>query len=189
MIIQKGKSFLSVFMVFFLLLSGCGSNEYFLSDENRFPLEDTVYGENDGRAKVYRAPGQSVPEVVQTISSKRSPEETSKRDEERMFLVYRNQLIHVMRDAEQPEDTLIEVSSQQFVKNNYDMSFLEVYLVASIARDLYNIGGSAGRYRDPYGGYVGPSGRYAKSRGNSGSIRYGSEGGGSSRGGGIGFGK
>ncbi len=127
------------------LLSGCGSG----SSKITYPLE-SVSRNGNSTSYVYRAAGQTVPAVAEQLADQRRPEQTSVEDPDRMFLVYNNELIQVQRDPAKPEDTLIEVDSQQYVQQNYNSSFLQGYLTASILQSLFG-GGSYGGY----GGYGG----------------------------------
>lgn len=155
----------------------------------KYPLEDVVYGDQ-GESHVYRVADRSVPDVADSLAEKYKPLETSKRDEERMFLVYEGVLVQLMRDVKNPQDTLIEVSDKEFVRNHYDMSLLEAYLLVEIVDELFDIGYKTRKNRNrDYDGYITPGGRYSKSTNRGGSIRYGSVGGNNPRGGGVGFGK
>jgi hypothetical protein len=153
---------------------------------NNYPLEDVVSDDRQNTSKVYRAENQSVPEVANILVKQSQPEEISKEDPERMFLIYNDRLIQVMRDAQKPEDTLVEVSEKEFVRRNYDTSFLEAYFMYRIVDSLFDLGGRRGR---GYGGYVNENGRYSKNTGTGGSIRYGSVRGTNPRGSGPGVGK
>jgi hypothetical protein len=173
-----------VLLTIVVFLTSCGAGNNFIA--NNYPLEDVVTDDRQNTSKVYRAENQPVPEVANILFKQSQPKEISKQDPDRMFLVYNDRLIQVMRDAQKPEDTLVEVSEKEFVRRNYDTSFLEAYLMYSIVDSLFDLRGK--RHRG-YGGYVGENGRYSKNTGTGGSIRYGSIGGANPRGGGPGVGK
>ena len=63
---------------------------------------------------------QTVPDVAKKIAAEQKPDEMSAQSKERMFLVYPNYLIHVQQDPQKTEDTLVEVDTKQFVRQNYD---------------------------------------------------------------------
>ncbi|KEO84520.1 DUF4247 domain-containing protein [Tumebacillus flagellatus] len=129
---------------------GCGMENSANFIKNQYALED-VKGSGDTQQKVYRAPGQTVPDVAKKIADEQKPDEMSKESTERMFLVYPQTLIHVQQDPNKKEDALIEVDTKEFVRQNYDPSFLNGFLAASL---LSNIFGSGWRsYRG--GGYTG----------------------------------
>ncbi|RUS49160.1 DUF4247 domain-containing protein [Cohnella sp. AR92] len=115
------------------LLSACGT----VNVEESYPLE-SVNGSGSTTSYVYRAAGQTVPEVAAELAAKQKPQQQSPEDEERMFLVYSDQVIHVQKDESHPEDTLIEVDSKDYVRQNYSPSFLEGYLLASFIGSLFD---------------------------------------------------
>ncbi|MCF6092556.1 DUF4247 domain-containing protein [Microaerobacter geothermalis] len=186
--IKRWKSILALLLITTLFLAGCGDAASQIAGQ--YPFENVVQGDFGTAAKVYRATNQGVTEVAKQIASSFPPVETSAENEERMFLVYQNQLVSLMRDPENPQDTLIEVANQEFVRNNYDFDLLEAYLIASIVDDLFDIGWklNKAKYKGGYKGYAGPGG-YTKYAGREGSLRYGSATGQSPRGGGPGVGK
>jgi hypothetical protein len=124
------------------VLSGCGSFKV----SEQYPLE-SVNKNGSETSYVYRAAGQTVPEVAKLLADKRKPDQISKEDPERMFLVYSDEWYHLQKDAKKPEDTLVEVDSKQYVQKNYNPSFLEGYLVASLIGNLFSGIGSYGNYR------------------------------------------
>ncbi|MFD0713736.1 DUF4247 domain-containing protein [Paenibacillus sp. GCM10027626] len=130
---------LLVFSLIVPLLAACGGiNE---TIKETYPLE-SVNGSGNQTSYVYRAANKSVPEVAKELSEQSKPQQQSKEADDRMFLVYSDRIVHLQQDKQQPEDTLIEVDSKEYVKKNYSMSFLEGYLLASLLSDLFD----AGRY-------------------------------------------
>lgn len=125
------------------LLAAC---TYSVSES--FPLESVNKNGNE-TSYVYRAANQTVPEVAKEIAEEKKPKEISKEDTERMFLVYNDEIYHVQKDTAKPEDSLIEISSKQYVKNNYSSDFLKGYLTASIIGSIFDSLGSmgSGKYR------------------------------------------
>lgn len=124
------------------ILSGCGSFKV----SEQYPLE-SVNQNGSETSYVYRAAGQSVPEVAKLLAEKRKPDQISKEDPDRMFLVYSDEWYHLQKDVKKPEDTLVEVDSKQYVQKNYNPSFLEGYIAASLIGNLFNKIGSYGNYR------------------------------------------
>ncbi|MGY4690883.1 DUF4247 domain-containing protein [Salibacterium sp. K-3] len=179
------KKVLIIFTALILLLTGCLSQGGVASQH--YELENVMEDEAGNESHVYRAENSTVPEAVETIREDSEPVEVSEEDEERMFLVYEDRTIQVMKDAEQPEDSLVEVSEQEFVENNYRPSMLETYAMFRIMSDLYNMG-SRNRDRE-YEGYVGTNGQYHRDPSTRGSNRSGSVTSTGTRGGGSGFGK
>jgi Domain of unknown function (DUF4247) len=107
------------------------------STSESYPLE-SVNKNGIETSYVYRAENQTVPEVAKEIAEEKKPKEISKESTERMFLVYTDEIYHIQQDPEKPEDTLIEISSEQYVRNNYSSSFLQGYLTASIIGSLFD---------------------------------------------------
>lgn len=128
-----------------------------------YPLESVSTKENGQTSRIYRAEGKTVPEVAKELSELRQPDEISKEDAEHMFLIYSDELYHLQRDQAKPSDTLIEVDSKEYVRENYDSSFLQGYILASVLDDLFD-----GHKKSSTGSYRGysskdiykPSGSY-----------------------------
>ncbi len=131
--------------LFASVLAGCGTNAV----SESYPLESVT---KDGKqlSRVYRAENKTVPEVATELADQRTPKEMSKEDDDHMFLVYSDEWYHLQKDPEKPEDTLIEVDNQEFVKENYSPSFLEGYVLASLIGNLFD---SARNYTGSYRGY------------------------------------
>jgi len=126
------------------LLSACGT----VNVQETYPLE-SVNKAGGETSYVYRAAGETVQEVAKELTDQQKPQQISKDDPDHMFLVYSDQIIHVQKDEQKPEDTLVEVDSKEYVRQNYSPSFLEGYLLASLIGNLFdsNRGGSYGDYR------------------------------------------
>jgi len=129
------------------LLSACGPS---LNVQETYPLE-SVSGSGSQTSYVYRAAGETVQEVAANLEAKKKPQQVSKDDPEHMFLVYSDQIIHVQKDPNKPEDSLVEVDSKEYVRQNYSPSFLEGYLLASLIGNLFD--SSRGGYYGDYRGY------------------------------------
>jgi hypothetical protein len=143
--LTHGLKLILIISLILPLLASCVSGEFFSVG---YPLE-SVSGSGSETSYVYRAAGQSVPETAEALIASRKPVQQSAEDPERMFLVYPDELIHLQRDPDRPQDTLIEVSSREYVRRNYSPGFLEGYLLASLINDLFDGGRYAG------GGYRG----------------------------------
>ena len=132
------------------LLSGCGGGP---SVKETFPLESVTRSGNS-TSYVYRAANETVPQVAQQLSNQKKPDQISKTDDNHMFLVYGNEYYHLQKDTSKSADTLVEVDSTEYVRNNYDSSFLQGYLTATLIGSLFNsLGGYGG------GGYRGYTSR------------------------------
>lgn len=118
---------------------GCGMENSAVFIKQQYSLE-SVQGSGDTQQKVYRAKGESVPDVAKKIAAEHKPDEMSAQSNEHMFLVYPDDLVHVQQDPEQPSDTLVEVDTEQFVRQNYDPSFLSGFLAASMLSNIFGSG-------------------------------------------------
>ena len=98
---------------------------------------------------MYRAANRSVPEVAKELIAERKPKQASKEDENPMFLVYSDKMYNLQKDKEKPSDTLIEISNEEFVRQNYQPSFLQGYIMGSILNDIF------GSRKSSYGDYRG----------------------------------
>ena len=116
----------------------------------QYPLV-SVNRDGSQTSYVYRAANDTVPDVAARLSNQRKPQQMSETDPDHMFLVYSNEWYHLQRDADKPSDTLIEVDSKDFVRRNYNPSFLEGYVAASLIGHLFDSIGNYGKYR----GYTG----------------------------------
>lgn len=138
------KLFLAVALVT-SLVSGCGSQAF----NESYPLE-LITQNGAESSRVYRAENKTVPQVAQEISAQRKPQEISKEDSERMFLIYSDEWYHLQQDPQKTSDTLIEVDSKEFVRQNYNPSFLEGYILANLVNNLFD---TFKRYPGNYRGY------------------------------------
>ncbi|KEK23065.1 DUF4247 domain-containing protein [Bacillus gaemokensis] len=128
-------------------LSGCQNEK---SIQDRYPLESVA---KDGKQEsyVYRATNRSVPEVAKELIEEKKPKQASKEDENQMFLVYSDKIYNLQKDKEKPSDTLVEISNKEFVRQNYQPSFLQGYIMASILNDIFD---SRKSYHGDYRGYT-----------------------------------
>jgi len=139
---------LLVFTLLLPLLAACGG----ISIKDTYPLE-SVTKNGAETSYVYRADGQTVPELAKQMANDRKPDQMSEEDPDRMFLVYSKEIVHLQKDPENPSNTLIEVSSKEYVKQNYASDFLQGYLTAVIIGNIFDsLSGSKG-----YGSYRGYS--------------------------------
>ncbi|MDR0267585.1 DUF4247 domain-containing protein [Paenibacillus sp.] len=127
------------------LLTGCGFGSPNVKET--YPLE-SVNRDGNATSYVYRATDKTVPEVAKELSDDKKPDQMSKEDTERMFLVYGKEYYHLQKDPKKETDTLIEIDSQAYVQKNYDSSFLKGYLTAVVIGHIFDsFGGGGGGYR------------------------------------------
>ncbi|GAS82285.1 DUF4247 domain-containing protein [Paenibacillus amylolyticus] len=145
--LAHGLKLMLVLSLVMSLLSACGAP----SVQDTYPLE-SVNGSGNSTSYVYRASDRTVPEVAQELSDQRQPDQISAENTERMFLVYQDEYYHLQQDTNKPEDTLVEVDSKEYVRQNYDSSFLQGYLTATLIGNLFDSFG--GRGNGNYRGYT-----------------------------------
>lgn len=133
--------------LFLLALAGCGSP----SVADTYPLESVSSKDQEQTSRVYRAANKTVPVVAKELADQNEPDEISKEDAQHMFLIYPDEVYHIQQDAAKPTDTLIEIDSKEYVRNNYDSSFLQGYILASVLDDLFD--GHKKSYTGSYRGY------------------------------------
>ncbi|GAA3322721.1 hypothetical protein GCM10020331_043730 [Ectobacillus funiculus] len=103
-----------------------------------YPLESVSQNGNQ-RSYVYRAANETVPQVARKFTEQHKPTQSSKEDNQQMFLVYSDELYSIQQDKDKPSDTLIEVSNKEFVQQNYSLSFFcRGIFLASILNDLFD---------------------------------------------------
>ncbi|MDM5277260.1 DUF4247 domain-containing protein [Paenibacillus silvae] len=146
--LAHGLKLMLVLSLVMSLLSACGAAP---SVQENYPLE-SVSGSGQSTSYVYRAADRTVPEVAQELSDQRKPDQISAESTERMFLVYSDQYYHLQQDPKKPEDTLVEVDSKEYVRQNYSSSFLQGYLTATLIGNLFDAFG--GRGSGNYRGYT-----------------------------------
>jgi hypothetical protein len=126
------------------LLTACAVSD---TVKEQYPLE-SVNGSGNQTSYVYRAENRSVPDVATDFIDQRNPEQQSEVRTERMFLVYSDEIIHLQQAPDVPEDTLIEIDSTEYVRQNYSSGFLQGYLIASVLDDIFDKGKyGKGKYR------------------------------------------
>lgn len=133
----------------FTLLTGCSNASSYIKDS--YPLVD-VQGKGKDNAKVYIAENQDVPTVAKQIAEKETPKEQSKVSTDKMFLVYKQKIINIQQDPDNAKNTLLEIDSIEYAKDNYAASFLKTYLTASVIQAVLGELADSASNSD-YGGY------------------------------------
>lgn len=163
-----------------ILLAGCGTvgvQDYLEGNYSLYDVQPNTYNPRD-EARVYESE-DPVPDVAAAIAAAHPPESmTEPPRDDRMVLVYPEEIVDV---AAEEGRTLVTWSSQQYVRDNYgDSNIFEGLLAAAIISDIF----SGPRSR----GWGYPAGPLAPAP-TGGSVREGSVGGPTVRGGGLSAGK
>jgi hypothetical protein len=157
-----------VFMtVLFLFLVGCGATNISDRISEKYPLDDVVKSSTnaDDTARVFLAKDQSISEVSSSIQKEVKPENSSEIKDKKQVLVYDEYFVTLTEDEENPENTVIEVATTGFVRDNYRPSFFDGLLAYYILDNIFDVddwgrkqskrcGGSC------YGGYSKSGGHY-----------------------------
>lgn len=103
---------------------------------NHFPFVDTVSGEQ-ATANVYGTLQFGVEELATLLNDIQPATEVSDYKEGQQILIYQDQFV-TLKESEEVEDaTLVEVASEQFVRNNYAPSFLTTYFTIRMLDGLF----------------------------------------------------
>jgi hypothetical protein len=178
----------------FGVLAGCGSTEVKDYIAETYPLVDVVESQvnTDDESFIYRAENKSVVELSKELSEQEKPTETSEYNNGKQVLIYDNQFVILTQDPNNSDHTLVEVSTENFVRDNYNPSFFQGMLIGHILSDMF--GGRWERNQNArcrpnddncYNGYGSSGGGYYGSWGSGSSSGRGS----TFRGGGPGTGK
>ncbi|QGQ97450.1 DUF4247 domain-containing protein [Paenibacillus psychroresistens] len=132
----------------FTLLLGCSNASNYIKET--YPLVD-VQGKGKENAKVYSAENQDVPLVATELAQEEAPKEQSKESKDKMFLVYKTKIINIQKDPANEKNSLIEIDSIEYAKDNYASDFLKTYLTASVIQAV--LGELSDNSGSDYGGY------------------------------------
>ncbi|WP_194287308.1 DUF4247 domain-containing protein [Gracilibacillus oryzae] len=175
--------FLALFTVLFI--TGCSIKS--VADE-AYPMMDIVYDDYGNKSEIFRAYNTKIDKVTDRLIEEEEPIDYQTTNE-KIVLIYDDYLVQVYPDIENEEDTLIEVSEEGFVQNNYASDFFDTYELSEAAADEFDFdeGNSSGGSH-VYTGYVGTNG-YVKNTGSAPSVRGSTAPSNAVRGGGPGSGK
>lgn len=119
--------------------------------EAHFPHVYTVDG-NGGTAKVYATQHFQLTELSSLLAETIEPMEISDVKDNQQILIYSDEFI-TLRESESDQDVLlIEVASDEFVKQNYSPNFLSTYFAIRILDDVLDVDDWGRRSRGTYSG-------------------------------------
>lgn len=176
-----------------VLLAGCGSSKVMDYIKEQFPLVDVVQSQldSDDESYVYRAENKSVEELASELRGQEEPTEMGEYNNGKQALIYDNQFVILTQDPDNSDHTLVEVSSEEFVRDNYNPGFFQGMLLGSLLSDWFGNNWDKNRcnprVEDCYEGYGSSGGGYYGSWGSGGNNTSGR--GSTFRGGGPGAGK
>ncbi|NGP45043.1 DUF4247 domain-containing protein [Bacillaceae bacterium SIJ1] len=180
----------STFVLMLLLLTACGDQSVsnYIEDTDSYELKDVITSSADSSdySKVYQVNGKSIEQVSDELKNWREPEEESDVVDGRKLMIYGEELVVL---SEEDGEAQVEVSEDDFVRDNYSPSFFNQLMTLAIINRFLGIDGWGTVQRDRcragdcYGGYTSSGGSYRGPSGPSPFKGY------SSRGGGPGVGK
>jgi hypothetical protein len=146
---KRWSGWLACLLIFSLLL-GCANASSYI--QQNYPLVD-VQGNGKNNAKVYSAENKDVPAVAKELADKETPKEISKASADKMFLIYNDKVINIQKDPANGKNSLVEIDSIQYAKENYGSSFLQGYLTATILQSIFGGGWFNNSHPSDYRGY------------------------------------
>ncbi|TLS39120.1 DUF4247 domain-containing protein [Pseudalkalibacillus caeni] len=173
---MKGQRLgIALLVAFVLLLAGCGITQdirEIIAD--RYTLEDTVKSSVDSNdaARIYAAEGKTIDDVSTYLQEQIKPNNASEKKDGKQILVYDETFVTLTEDEENPDDTLIEVASTGFVRDNYQPGFFNGFIAYYILDEILDVddwgkrqkqrclqsGGNCYKgYNSSRGAYKGPS--------------------------------
>ncbi|MRH42859.1 DUF4247 domain-containing protein [Aquibacillus halophilus] len=93
---------------------------------NNFHLLDVV-STDDGNANVYATNRFAVSELADLVSNTLEPEEKSELKDNQQILIYPDHFATFKLSEENDETVLIEIASDQFVRNHYSPNYLNTF--------------------------------------------------------------
>ncbi|MDF2962227.1 MAG: putative lipoprotein [Paenibacillus sp.] len=147
---KRSLQLLSILLVI-ALLAGCGDAGNYVKEN--YTLVD-VQGQGKSTAKIYSVEGKNVPAVAKELADSEKPAEISKESTDQMFLVYDNKIVNVQKDPNNESNSLVEVDSIEYARQNYDSSFLQGYITATLLQSLFGGGWYSSSRGYDYRGYT-----------------------------------
>ncbi|WP_221563300.1 DUF4247 domain-containing protein [Alkalihalobacillus sp. TS-13] len=125
----------------FLLLVACGSANVLDWIAEHYPLEDVVESSTDPDdvARLYVAKDKSIQEVSKAIKDQMEPENASEIKENKQILVYDDYFVTLTQDEDDPENTNIEVATDEFVRDNYRPGFFNGFIAYYILDRTFGV--------------------------------------------------
>ncbi len=173
---------------------GMGTGEVLDYIQATYPLVDVVKSSANQQdvTRVFKAEDSTIEEAASQILSNinSEPVEVSEKKDDKQVIVYDDFFVTLTTDPENTANTLVEVATYGFVRDNYRPSFfnglMTGYILSSLldvddwgkrqnSRCLNSPGGCYGSYSSNGKGYKGPIGQPSL-RGGSSSVRGGGPG-------------
>ncbi|MCC2249847.1 DUF4247 domain-containing protein [Virgibacillus sp. AGTR] len=199
------RSLFFILVSVMLLLSACGNSQAgtttgsFFKDgiaefiDTNYTFQDVVTSQESSSdvSEIYIAENKSIDEVVTELQEYQEPNKVSEKTDQKQALVYDDLFIIITEDENDPDNSTVEIASQQFVRDNYNPNFFNGLFALWVLDEVLDVDDWAKKRKnkckntnDCYGGYISSGGFYKNSGNSSKSVRSSSV-----RGGGPGAGK
>jgi hypothetical protein len=202
------KPLLFVMLSFILLLSACGSGGQGSTSGSIFKdgiaefistnyiFQDAVKSQvrSEDISEIYLAEDKSIDEVAKELQAHEKPKEVSEKKDNKQVLIYQDSFVILTNDENNAQNTMVEIATYNFVRDNYNPDFFDGLFVLWLLDDILDVDDWRKKQRnkctsnneDCYQGYGTSGGYYKGSGGTSSTVRGGTS---SVRGGGPGSGK
>ncbi|SEQ10717.1 protein of unknown function [Virgibacillus subterraneus] len=147
--------------------------------EANFPLMDVISNESN-KAEIYATNQFDLTELSSVLTSAKKPKNESEVKDNQQILIYDDSFVTLKESEDDKDVLLLEVASDEFVRQNYSPSFLSTFFAMSLLNNTFGSNNWGCRSGNCYGGYTG-KGYYPNGTPNRGGSIF--------RGGGPGSGK
>lgn len=130
--------------------------------QKNFQLIDTVTGETNNtneRVEIYATNRFTLAEISEKLVSKFPPDKQSEVIDQKQILIYPDYFVTVKYSETQPDLLLIEVATEQFVRNHYSPNFFTGFFALWVLDEVLDVDDWGKKRqnncltRDCYGGY------------------------------------
>ncbi|MFC0522334.1 DUF4247 domain-containing protein [Pontibacillus salicampi] len=104
-----------------------------------FPLFDNVKGDNNDEARIYVTRQFTIDEVSSIVTEQFKPERESDNKEGKKVLIYPDYFITLQQSEQNEDAVLMEIASDQFVRNNYSPDFFDGLLALWILDEVLDV--------------------------------------------------
>ena len=143
------KPLLYIVIAAILFLAACtnGLSGSFLSNgvngyvSEQYPLIDAVKSgtNSEDTSRIYLAEGTGLNEVGEDLVTQEKPLDISERKDNKQILIYDQYFVTLTEDPNNEANTLIEVATNGFVRDNYNPDFFDGMIAMWILDDVLDI--------------------------------------------------
>ncbi|MDC3415762.1 DUF4247 domain-containing protein [Aquibacillus salsiterrae] len=119
-------------------IKGTNANEIEVLLANNFYMLDVVQGDN-GNANIYATRRFTIEELASVLTETIKPQQISDVKDNQQILIYPDHFVTLKSSEEDPDVLLIEVASDEFVRNNYSPNFLSTYFAIRLLDNVLGV--------------------------------------------------